>query len=247
MRHLAVEGSYNVRDLGGLPTEDGRFTRRGVLIRAGNLDRLSPAGRQRLLAYGLKTVIDIRDEWEVERFPDVFVHSAEVKYVNLPLIGNNLAGDETWKVKTSSYTHLHELYVSYLDQCPAQVAAIVAAIAENEPAAVVHCHAGKDRTGLVTALVLGAVGVPAPVIAQDYAESGGQIASLVAQWRAQAVRQGRDMQQFEREVASVPETILSTLGYLQQRYGGAANYLQQCGVSRRQLDHLLAAFVAPPA
>jgi protein-tyrosine phosphatase len=247
IRALDVDGALNVRDLGGLPTEDGRFTRRGVLIRAGNLDMLSSAGRQRLLDYGLKTVIDVRDEWETERFPDVFARSAEVTYLNLPFIGKRLAADEQWKVKSTSYVLLHELYASYLDACQSQIGVIVAAVAEGEPATVVHCHAGKDRTGLVSALILSAVGVPAPVIAQDYAETNQHIAPLVARWRADALRQRRDMEQFERDVAAAPETILSALEVVKARYGGVTRYLQHCGVSLRQLDHLLAAFVTSDA
>ena len=225
MRHLTVEGSYNVRDLGGYPTQDGHHTRWRMFIRAGNLDKVSTTGRQQLLDYGVKTIIDLRDEWEVQNFPDVFAHSEAANYLNLPRIGNSLAKDEQWKTTTRTYTLLHELYVTYLDHYQSQVGAIIAAVAESKPATLFHCHAGKDRTGLVAALILGAVGDPIPVIAEDYVETNPQIAPLVAQWREDALKQGQDMRRFERDVAAGSETMISTLNYLQERYGGVANYL----------------------
>ena len=243
MRHLTVEGSYNVRDLGGYPTQDGHHTRWRVFIRAGNLDKVSPTGCQQLLDFGLKTIIDLRDEWEAQNFPDVFAHSTTVQYLNLPLIGNSLSRDELWKTTTQTYTLLHELYVTYLDHCQSQVGAIIAAVAESAPATLVHCHAGKDRTGLVAALLLGAVGVPIPFIAQDYAETRLQIAPLVAQWREDALRQGQDMQHFERDVAARSETMIPTLNHLQEHYGGVTNYLLHCGVSYLQLAQLLTRLV----
>ncbi len=243
MRPLTVEGSYNVRDLGGYPTQDGRTTRPGILIRAGNLAQVTPAGAQQLLGFGAKTIIDIRDEWEAEKYPDVFAQSTAVKYANLPFIGNSLSSSESWKARTHTYARLNGLYEIFLDACQPQVGAIITALAESEPVAVFHCHAGKDRTGLVSALLLGAAGVPAQVIAEDYAETSRQITELVASWRAAALKQEQNMQAFERDTGAVAETMLSTLNHLEQRYRGVTNYLLRCGVSQRQLTELLARFV----
>jgi protein-tyrosine phosphatase len=243
MRHLPVEGGFNIRDLGGYATQDGRVTRLGVLIRAGNLSRVSPAGAQQLLGFGIRTIIDIRDEGEVEKHPDVFAQSLAVKYANLPFIGTDLSSSERWKARTQTYAGLDRLYEIFLDACQPQVAAIITALAESEPAAVFHCHAGKDRTGVVSALLLGAAGVPAQVIADDYAETSRQITEQVAGWRAAALKQGQDMQAFERDTGAVAATMLHTLDHLERRYGGATNYLLQCGVSQRQLNELLARFV----
>ncbi|MEP7287379.1 MAG: tyrosine-protein phosphatase [Chloroflexota bacterium] len=225
MRHLTLDGGYNVRDLGGYPTQDGHYTQMQILIRAGNLDKLSVTGRQQLIDFGVKTIIDLRDEWEAQSFPDIFAQSTEVKYYNVPLIGNSLSSDEHWKIAMKSYNQLHELYAIYLNLCQPQVKAIVHAVAESTPATLIHCHAGKDRTGLVTALVLAAVGVPAALIAEDYAHTNAQITFLIDQWREEALKRGQDMQRFEHDVDSAPETMVSTLNYLQEHYGGATNYL----------------------
>jgi protein-tyrosine phosphatase len=240
--HLVIDGSCNMRDLGGYPAQDG-FTRWRVFIRAGNLDQLSLTGRQQLLDYGVYTIIDVRDEWEAQNFPNPFVDATAVTYLNLPLIGNRLSGDADWKTASEQYTRLHELYITYLTHCQPQIRAIIAAIADSRPATIIYCHAGKDRTGLVTALLLGAVGVPIPVIAEDYAETNRHIRPLVARWREDALRQGHDMQRFEIDVAAAAETIISMLAHLQARYGGVTNYLLQCGVTAHQLGQLLTRFV----
>src|SRR5689334_13916500 len=75
---LDIEGGYNIRDLGGYPTKDGRTTQPHRLIRSGNLDKMSARGQQQLIDYGVKTIIDVRDEWEAQHFPNPFVQSGRV-------------------------------------------------------------------------------------------------------------------------------------------------------------------------
>ena len=243
MRNLTVEGSYNVRDLGGYPTEDGQCTRWNIFIRAGNLSDVSPEGCQYLNDYGVKTIIDLRDEWEVQSFPNVLAQAEHIQYVNLPLIGNHLSQDESWKAASNQYSQLHELYVYYLEHCQTQVAAIIGAVAESTTGTLFHCYAGKDRTGLIAALILGAVGVTAEVIADDYALTSQQITPLIERLRVNAAEHGRNMQHFERDMASVPQTMLDTLDHLNRRYGGVKDYLAACGVTDQQLVRLRERFV----
>ncbi len=243
MRNLSIEGSYNVRDLGGYATGDGQSTRWHTFIRAGNLDKVSAAGSKQLIDYGVKTIIDLRDEWEVESYPNVFAQASDVQYINLPLIGNRLSWDENWKAASEKYSQLHELYSTYLDECQPQIGAIMAAIAESTAGTVFHCHAGKDRTGLIAALVLGAVGVADEAIAADYAQTNDQIAPLVAEWRSYALKHNRDMADFERDSASAPQTMIDTLSHLRARYGGVTAYLAGCGVTEGQLKQLHSGFV----
>ncbi len=242
VHQLDIEGGYNIRDLGDYPTKGGHPTRRGILIRSGNLQNLSAIAQQQVVDYGVKTIIDLRDEWETERFPNPFVQSNSVSCLNLPLIGNTLSNNPTWKAETRNYTALAELYFKYLDHCQCQLGTIVAAIAENAFSTLFYCHAGKDRTGIVAALLLGVVGVPDATIAEDYALSAAQITHLTKQWPEDAVQHGQDMHQFERDVASHPETMLSMLDYISRRYEGVANYLNHCGVSDNQLEHIRVQF-----
>jgi protein-tyrosine phosphatase len=237
-RHLILEGGFNIRDLGDYSTEDGRLTQWKTLVRAGNLDQLSATGQQQLLDYGVKTIIDLRDEWEVESYPNPFAQNPAVRYMNLPLIGDAIAESDAWKAEKGNYSETHELYARYLAHCQVQIGTIIKAIAESSSTTVIHCHAGKDRTGIVAALVLAAVGVPSVVIAADYALSETQIEHLREQWRAYAIERGQDMDRFERIHSAKPHTMLTMLSILKERYGSITSYLAMCGVSQSQLDQL---------
>jgi protein-tyrosine phosphatase len=242
--HLMIEGSYNVRDLGGYPTTDGRATRAKVFIRAGNLDKVSPAAQQQLIEYGVKTVIDLRNEWETEHFPNVFSQSNKVTYINLPLIGDTLSNDAEWKAQSQTHTALADLYTQFLRHCRPQLSMIITAIAESEGTTLFHCHAGKDRTGIVAALLLALAGVPDDIVAEDYAQTTSYIAHLVTEWREKALAGGYDMERFAREVSANAETMLDLLRHLNEQYGGVREYLLGCGLDQKHLELLQARFVS---
>ncbi len=241
-RTLEIDGGYNLRDLGDYPTRHQRFTRRRVLIRGGNLDKVSDAGQQQLLDYGVRTIIDLRDEWEVEKYPTLFSQKRPINYLNLPLIGARLADDAAWTALAQDVS-LATWYVRYVEHCQIQIGEIIAAVAESPAATLFHCHAGKDRTGIIAALLLGAVGVSKQAIIEDYVQTSSQITHLTEAWRAYAVQNGHDLERLKRESASEPETMHSLLNYLHEQYGGVTGYLKTCGVSVKHLERLRTQFV----
>src|SRR4051812_41380475 len=93
-RHFPLEGVYNVRDLGGYPTLDGKKTRPGRFLRSDNIGKLSEAAQQKLVEWGLKTIIDLRFETEVAMFTHCFASHECVKYVHLSLINDEIAADK---------------------------------------------------------------------------------------------------------------------------------------------------------
>ena len=242
-RNLTIEGIINVRDLGGFPTEDGHSTRWKIFVRAGDTCKASNEGRQTLHDYGIKTIIDLRDESEVEDFPNRWVQASDLRYVHLPLFGDRLSKDEVWIATTEKHQFLHEHYTHYLDNCQPQIAAIFGMVVESAPGVLFHCLMGKDRTGLIAGLLLGAMGVPSEIIVDDYAQTGQHYAELIPQWRAKGVERGENMTIFERDVASAPETMMETLNYLSERYGGVEDYLVRCGVGADQIGMLRERFV----
>ncbi len=235
-RVIQVEGGFNVRELGGYATSEGRVTNARTLLRAGCLDKLSEAGQQQLIDYGVKTIIDLRDEWEVQEFPNVFAQSTAVKYVHLPLVPSKIS--DAIKPEIDQFATLHEVYGTYLDRCQPQIGAIFTTIAESESTIVFHCYAGKDRTGIVAGLLLSIAGVDDAVIAEDYAETKPHVAHLVASWREWSVKSGHDMVRFERDIGAESHTMIGMLAALRERYGGAASYLETCGVTAIQLEDL---------
>lgn len=237
-RHIEVDGSYNVRDLGEYPTVDGRQTRRGVLIRAGSLEKVTSTGEQQLVDYGVKTIIDLRDEWETQHYPDSVAQSATMTYLNLPMVGDELFQNARWKAVNTNHVTLDQLYGNMLDYCQTQIGQIVGALIEAEPAIVFHCFVGKDRTGLLAALLLKLAGVPDDVVVADYALTKDEITLQLAGWRAAALRDGQDMALFDRDFGCDAQAMLTTLSNLKARYGGAAAYLRTCGLTDAQLLRL---------
>ncbi|MFF4380396.1 tyrosine-protein phosphatase [Kitasatospora sp. NPDC001547] len=172
-RTLVWDGCLNVRDLGGLPTASGRPTARSAIVRADNLDRLTAEGWDALLDHGVRTVVDLRN---TEEYRPLLPLPEDVELLRVPL--DELAGPDWWE----AHGRLDGTPLAlrpYLDHCPHAAAALVSAIAGARPGGVVvHCGAGRDRTGLAAVLLLALAGVERASIAEDYLLSGPNIRPL---------------------------------------------------------------------
>jgi protein-tyrosine phosphatase len=246
MQDLDWEACYNARDLGSYPTADGGTTRRQVLIRADNLVRLTPAGQAALRAYGVRTIIDLRLANELVIDPSPFApmpgRPAAPRYLHLPL------HDPTTDAIMDAAESTQAGYIVLLEHCKAQVAAVIQAVAAGlaEGGVVFHCHGGKDRTGLVAALLLALVGVARQAILADYAHSATRLEGPYSAWLAeQAAAQGHPVAR-PRWMQTPPETMQAVLDYLDQTYGGVPGYLAATGVSPATQAQIRAYFVSPP-
>lgn len=237
-RHLPLEGVYNVRDLGNYPTRDGKRTRTGRFLRSDNIGKLSEAAQQQLVDWGLKTIVDLRFGWEVKLFTHCFSSHECVTYHNVSLINSVIESN------TEEREHLYQYYTYLLEDGKEEFRQVIEilAVPENQPA-LFHCHAGKDRTGLIAGLLLSLANVAPGIIADDYALTKQYLAPLIEMWREEAIEKGLDLKKFDRDNACDPRTMLETLKYLDEKYGGAENYLRACGVSQAKLDSLKAALV----
>jgi hypothetical protein len=177
-RDLEWDGCFNVRDLGGLPTSDGGHTQLGAVVRADALDGLTAAGWEALIARGVRTIIDLRND--DERGPDAAGRPASVTTLELPLDG--VEDREFWDAWDSGPQFGTPLYYGpHLERFPERTAAVIAAIADAQPGGVVfHCGGGKDRTGQVAMVLLALAGVPADVIAEDYCVSAERLSQRYA-------------------------------------------------------------------
>ena len=229
-RHLPLEGTRNVRDIGGYPAAQGRVTRWRTLLRADQLDRLPAHAQRELLDLGIRQVVDLRWPDELDRHPSVFDRAVGVRYRHVPL----LADDPT------PHVGLAGMYRHILDVRAPQLAEVVGALLDDDGLpAVVGCAAGKDRTGVVVALLLDAVGVPEDIIVEDYALSARLFASPVAHvepddWRATPI-----------VVDSPPAFMREALEHLEREHGGARALLRRQGLSLADLRALTARLTEP--
>jgi len=223
-RHLDWPGLVNARDLGGLPAEGGAI-RSGALIRTESLTELTADGVHTVRAASVSRVIDLRRPAESQR---AHPFSDDPAYVNVPV--EDPADDK-------DQTSMLALYLAMLDTRPDLFASAVGSIADAPPGAVlVHCAAGKDRTGLVVALALASVGVAPEAIAADYALTQGRTAERLEAWLADLEEERRD--EIRAWQATPPETMLAVLGHLEDRHGGVNAYLRGGGVTTDQLAAL---------
>nr|MBA2678406.1 tyrosine-protein phosphatase [Ktedonobacteraceae bacterium] len=230
-RYLALEGSYNIRDIGGYPTQDGHTIRWGSIVRADSLSSLSVASQQALVDYPIHTVIDLRRSSELQASPDVFAESPHVKYVNISLLE-----DES---KVGQVQSLEELYRLMLDTSQEPIKLTIEALAQNDTfPCLLHCTIGKDRTGLIVALLLGLSNVDPIIIADDYALSERYLDPLFQSYRARAEQNQVDMQRLAWMVRSRRETMLDTLTYLEEHYGGVRSYLSSIGITDQQIESI---------
>jgi protein-tyrosine phosphatase len=200
-RHLDWDGCHNVRDLGGLPVAGGGSTHWGAVVRSDTPDRLTDAGWSALARHGIRTIVDLRTPGEHRvgdghRPPWLTVRS-------VPL-------DDPADAKPAFYgTPL--AYRPFLDAHPERCAAAVAAIARAEPGGVlVHCVAGRDRTGIVSMLLLTLAGVSAGEVAADHELSAARLRPLFA--KLGEADEGPAIEQtLARRGTSVRETIVALL------------------------------------
>ncbi len=237
-RHWPLEGVHNLRDIGGYPTRDGHRTRWGQLFRSDSLHCLSPSGQALLIEQKLRTVIDLRHDTELRKAPNVFAASDAVTYVNVPLFAELTPHSGA----RASVNTLADLYKTALDTCGRPLAEVLTVLSNDGFPALIHCTAGKDRTGIVVALLLSLAGVDADTIAEDYALTGTHIQNLLVELRQEAVAAGRDPERFERMLEHTPAAMLTMLTHLEQ-YGGSEAYLKGVGLHENQIKSLRTALI----
>jgi protein-tyrosine phosphatase len=241
-RYLRWDACYNVRDIGGYATVGGGRTRWGAFVRADNMARLTPAGRAALLGYGVRTIVDLRRAAELAVDPNPFARPAEdaptLTYLNLPLgLGADPAGALAVKAAGEESSML-ALFCQVLDHYWRGIARVMSALAAAPDGAVLfHCHAGKDRTGLVAALLLALAGVPDQTIAEDYALSQACLQPIFDERLSQESDPAK-RERLAHQFGAVPETMLGILAHLAEQHGGAERYLLQAGMPIEAVERL---------
>jgi protein-tyrosine phosphatase len=246
-RWIDLEGAANVRDLGGLPTKDGGLTRPGQVFRSDNLQGLTDRDIARLVGeLKLRQVVDLRSGPEVTlegpgpltRVPEVTIHHHTLfaeggTYTDVE--ADTIEGDRVlpWQGERGE-DDLAELrvtgyYYSYLRDRPDSILAALRVLAHGDGASIVHCAAGKDRTGVVCALALEIVGTTREAIIADYVATGDRLEGVLARLRASSTYQtdlDRQPADAHRPRAEFMSQFLTTLD---TRFDGPLGWLSDNG------------------
>jgi protein-tyrosine phosphatase len=175
-RNLSWSGCFNARDLGELSTLNGRLTRRGAIVRSDSLDRLDSRGWEEVEEFGIQTIVDLRNESEIDA--DAAPRPASIETVNIPLdVSEDREFWDVWEKGPQFATPLY--YRPHLERFPEHSAEVIRTIARARPGGVVfHCQGGRDRAGQIALLVLALAGVRSEAIAADYALSDERLRAL---------------------------------------------------------------------
>jgi protein-tyrosine phosphatase len=243
-RTLNWDGCLNVRDLGGLPTEDGGVTRSGQVIRADNVGALTAAGWQALDDHGVTRIVDLRWPEELAEDPP---RDVDIEVVHVSVLGPSFDQDvEFFRTLDANVDQVEDIadhyawsYVEFLERNRERFGRAIAAVADEPGTVVIHCMGGKDRTGIMSALLLRLAGVAHDEIGRDYALTGPNLAARTEAWLASAPN---EIERRRREkLSETPATAMSrVIEEIERRYGNVEGYLAAAGVRPDQRDRLRA-------
>jgi protein-tyrosine phosphatase len=224
-RVLSWDGCVNVRDLGGLPLAGGGQTCFDVVVRADSIRGLTERGWRDLVDYGVLSAIDLRapDELAADE-PSI---EAPIPVAHAPLAPSNL-----------DWPAMRDGYLGLLESARPRFVRVIGLVAKAETPVVVHCQGGRDRTGLVAALLLALAGVDYETIAADHALSDENWAPYLDAFYAEAETQD-ERERRRRITAPAGRTMAEILEDVERRYGGVRRYLVGGGAAREDLNRVV--------
>lgn len=230
-RLLKIDSITNTRDLGGYETQDGHYTKTKRYVRAAGPDRLDEEGLQVLYDFGVRVQIDLRSDHEVEKAPSTLKGYKDVAYYHI-----NLLQDLNMEVIPDSIkkeANLSTLYVYIIEACKSKIKEIFDIFLQYPDDTVLfNCSAGKDRTGVIAALLLDLAGCHQQDIVTDYAESYENNLPIIKNLEKLI---GQDKKSL---LESKPEYMEMLLSHIKEQYGSAKEVLLQCGLTEEQVIFL---------
>lgn len=241
---LNVEGTYNFRSTGGYPTAAGRTIRDGKLFRSDGLHALTDAGRNQLAQLGIRIVIDLRDQTELDHSPSR-LDGLPIEVRHHPIFD---AGKVPGAAESITLQNIYALMISLHAQ---RLADAVRLIADSGTAPVlVHCTAGKDRTGMVIALALLAAGVDRNLVIRDYEATETNLAGEWSEKMVAAVQShpglGAVGERLHEIISASPAAVLgTTIDLVEDHYGSARGLLTTHGFTEADLQRLTDVLTVP--
>lgn len=241
-RQLALEGAFNVRDLGHVTTEDGHEIRNGKLFRADALHKLTSSDLELLGGLGIATVVDLRSENEIANTGPARLTEQGARHIHMPIFGSDPARPDRVNMP-ESLGHLYTLMAKHGADRFVDVVETLATI-ENMPA-VFHCAAGKDRTGITAALIYSVLGVDRETIITDYVLTDANMQRMRAQLmesRPEAAAQaGKYPESYMR---AEDATIRTFLAELDEEFGSPVDWLLTSGLRNSSIETLRSKLLA---
>lgn len=235
VRRLPLQGAPNTRDLGGYPCDSG-FTRWGQFLRSAGLAALTEQDIAELRDFGLTTVVDLRSAYECQSMPSKLEGHADFEVFNVPLLDQmNSSGFEGDLPGSMS-----GLYISLLDKNQAEMVEIFTRLANAKGAALFHCTAGKDRTGVVAMLLLNLAGVQDSDIIADYSVTEIYMRNVFS-----SQLEGHTEEIPEYVFRSIPQSMVRVLQHLKETFGNAEQFLQTAGLAQEKIDILKEKMMMP--
>lgn len=246
LRRLPLEGLVNARDLGGFPTKDGKMTRYGAAVRSEAPRSITEKDIEALKAYGIKTVIDLRGAEEIERHPSLLCGDESIDYHCCPAFDESVAFAARGKIPFTENFDMAAKYIEMAERRKSWVCNVMTVIAGSEGGVLFNCAMGKDRTGIIAALLLGNAGVYEEDIVADYMVSDLYLRPIYERMWAD-MRQGMSEEQLQKIMPyflTPAKNMQRLLSHLNAAYGGVTDYLKACGLDEDTLRRLRARLVA---
>lgn len=233
-RTIELAGCLNFRDLGGYPTADGRMVRWRQVFRSDALHHLTEADVRHLRdELGIAEVIDLRSSAEVYGGGPGALASEAIRIHHLPLLDG-----EVPRSPGAFELTLSDRYVLLAEFAKTAIGRVIAALAAAEAPAVYHCAAGKDRTGVVSAVLLGLLGVPDEIIIADYAATAANLDAIIERLMAAEGYQAMLSALPPDTLHAEPDTMRIFLERMRGTYGSMADYARSAGVPSAALGNL---------
>jgi protein-tyrosine phosphatase len=241
-RIITLEGGYNFRDIGGYPTVDGSHTRHGLIYRSGGLHALTERDQTTLKELGIRTSFDLREPSELQN------HGADIcgEGIEVVEVPTNLDREAMIQKLTNDPDDFRmvDFYLSSFAPRAAYHAGLFQHILNRlDQPMVIHCSAGKDRTGIIIALLLRVAGVTDEVILEDYARTY----ELLGRYQERQLKSYMNMDMpanvIQELMGSHPATLQGLLTHLDEQWGSAEAYLKAGGATEDMFADFRARFV----
>lgn len=229
-----LSGLKNSRDLGGMPTKDGHTVKKGLFVRSDSPADLNSEQIQEVLDYGVKTVIDLRAASELKRYGNPFMKRDDVKFYSIPLF---LGDPESKTDTTMNYLKTHILghfYIMFSEELGFEVVKVIRILLNSDDGiCLYHCAHGKDRTGVITAVIYLLAGVSRENIIENY-----RISYEYMKWLLDPLIEKQE-ESLKHTLRSDAENMEMYLDYIDSKYdGNIENYLIKYGMTSEEISEL---------